>query len=152
MEFERVSVEGFKAVGISARVEMETAAEKIRGLWERWYAEGVQEQIKHKASDELYNVYTDYEGDHTDPYTCFLGCRVESFVDIPEGCEAREFPGGDYAVIDVRGPLPDVVLKTWMDVYESNLDRRFGVDFDLYGVEAGNPGDARLKTYVSICE
>ena len=151
MEFHKTRLDDFKVIGISARVDMDTAAELIGGLWQRWFSEGLQGKIANKVSDDVFNIYTDYQGDHTEPYTCFLGCRVNAFSDVPEGMEARELSGGNYAVFDLHGKLPDVVVETWQTIYGlDGIERRFGVDFDVYGEEAGNPEDARLKTYVSI--
>ena len=44
-----------------------------------------------------------------------------------------------------------VVVETWMGIYQiDSFERRWDVDFDAYGLEAQNPEDAELKTYVSV--
>lgn len=151
MEFKVEDVEDFKVIGISVRVNMKTAGELIGGLWQRWFMEGLEAKIPNKESNDKYNVYTNYEGDHTKPYTCFLGCRVSSVDKIPDKMQAIEIKGGKYAVFDVHGKIPDVVLETWGKIYKSDeFQRRFAADFDVYGEAAANPDDARLKTFVSV--
>ena len=151
MEFIEEQVEGFKVVGISVRVDMHTAGELIGGMWRRWFMEGLEAKIPNKVSNDKYNIYTNYEGDHTKPYTCFLGCRVRSIDDVPDRMQALEIKGGKYAVFDVSGKIPDAVLETWMKIYKMDeLERSFAADFDVYGEEAANPEDAKLRTFVSI--
>ena len=151
MKYEVEQIDPFRMIGISVVVDQSTAAEKIGALWRRWFAEGVANRIEGKASEDVFNCYTDYEGDHTKPYCCFLGCKVNSDAALPEGLEEIHSDGGKYAVFDVHGKLPEVVVETWMGIYHiDSFERRWDVDFDAYGLEAQNPDDAELKTFVSI--
>jgi predicted transcriptional regulator YdeE len=151
MHFTQEELEDFFVIGISARVDMKTAEDLIGRLWRRWFMEDLGRKIKNKVSDDVYNIYTNYEGNQTKPYTCFLGCCVESIDWIPNGMQALDVKGGKYAVFDVNGRLPDVVLDTWAGIYKMDtFERRWAVDFDRYGPEAMNPDAAKLKTYVSI--
>ncbi len=151
MKYTQEKLGPIKIIGIAARVTPATASEKISALWQQWFREGLEAKIPNRLSSEIYNIYTNYEGDHTKPYTCFLGCRVESIDRIPDRMQAIEIVAGDYAVFDVQGKLPDVVVETWQKIYGmKNFVRRFAADFDVYGAEASNPDNARLKTFVSI--
>lgn len=151
MEFKEETLKDFKCIGIAARVTPRTAAELIGGLWQRWFKEGLESKIPNKISGDKYNIYTNYEGDHTKPYTCFLGVLVNSIDNVPDGMQALDVLGGKYAVFDVSGKLPDAVVETWTSIYQlKTIERRFDTDFDVYGEEAANPENAKLKTYVSV--
>jgi predicted transcriptional regulator YdeE len=151
MDYKEESLDEFLVIGISARVDMHTAAERIGALWKRWFQEGLEAKIPTKASTDIYSIYTNYEGDHTKPYTCFLGCRVDSISIVPDKMQALEVTGGKYAVFDVHGKLPEVIVQTWNNIYQiDSFERRWDVDFDLYGAEAMNPDNAKLNTFVSL--
>ena len=151
MEFSVTEIEPFRLVGISVVVDQATAPEKIGALWQRWFAEGIASRIDGKLSEDTYNCYTEYEGDQTDPYRCFLGCKVGMDVATPDGLESISSDGGKYAVFEVRGKLPECVIETWQGIYGiESFERRWDIDFDVYGLEAQNPENAELKTYVSI--
>ncbi|NNE65350.1 MAG: AraC family transcriptional regulator [Pyrinomonadaceae bacterium] len=151
MEFQVEEVEDFMVVGIAVRVDMSNAADLIGGLWQRWFREGIAAKIRNKSSTDTYNIYTNYEGDHTKPYTCFLGCRVDSLDRIPDRMQAIDIKGGKYAVFDVAGKIPDAVMETWMKIYQmDDLERTFTADFDVYGEGAANPENAKLQTFVAI--
>ncbi len=151
MEFKTEVLRDFEVIGICVRVTPKNAAELIGDLWERWFREGLQAKIPNQTSGEIYNIYTNYEGDQTKPYTCFLGCRVSNAERVPDRMQSLQIKGGNYAVFDVHGKLPDAVIETWTGIYGlKKLERRFASDFDVYGSEATNPLNAKLKTYVSL--
>ncbi len=71
---ELIHKRGFTMAGISTRTsnDLETNQEtaRIPVLWGRVFKENIFEQIPSKVSPGgLVAVYTDYEGDHTTPYT-----------------------------------------------------------------------------------
>jgi len=43
-------------------------------LWQKVERENLVERIPEKLSEEIYAVYFDYEGDHTKPFSYFIGC------------------------------------------------------------------------------
>jgi predicted transcriptional regulator YdeE len=65
--------------------ENNQAAQDIPVLWEKLMNEGIVNAIPNKIDTTIYSLYTDYEKDHTKPYTTILGCKVENIDHIPEG-------------------------------------------------------------------
>jgi predicted transcriptional regulator YdeE len=78
-------------IGIEVRTtnENEQAAKDIPVLWEKFMKENVLNNIPNKIDNTIYSIYTEYEKDHTKPYTTLLGCKVESLENIPEGMAGK---------------------------------------------------------------
>src|SRR5690606_22001317 len=95
---EKVTIEKFSIVGLAIRTTNENgqAARDIPALWKRFMEERVADYIPDKADNALYCIYTDYEKDHTRPYTTILGCKVQNLNIIPEGMTGRTFEEGEY--------------------------------------------------------
>lgn len=127
------------------------AAKDIGGLWAKFMSEGIQAKIPNKTSMDILAVYTDYEGDHTEPYTTFLGCRVSSLADIPEGLVGKEFKGGTCVKYVSKGDLTQgAVYQTWAEIWVAPLDRAYTYDFEVYGKKATNPKNAVVDIFISV--
>ena len=72
--------EPFYVVGISVRTsnENQQAAKDIPALWQRFMSENIADKIPNKSSNKVYAVYTDYESDHTKPYTTIIGYKADT--------------------------------------------------------------------------
>ncbi len=55
-----------------------------------------------------------------------------------------------YRVFISGGPLPSSVQETWLNIWKSDLKRRYTADFDVYGPHSTNPNKAVVRTFVSI--
>ena len=144
-----VQLEEFLVVGISVRtINNGQAGVDIKNLWDRFFAENITANIPDKVSDVIYCVYTDYESDYTGYYTCLLGCKVSAVNRLPEGFTHCEIPASDYALYLSTGELPQAVLTTWQEIWDSNIKRKYQADFDLYEGDCWNGGG--VKTYVGI--
>jgi len=142
----------FYFAGISCRTENADgkAGQDIYNLWDRLFKEDISRKISNKISDDTYTVYTDYESDHNGEYTAIVGFPVTYTKEAPKGIELFKIKGGKYAEIIARGELPDCVLEAWEDIYNSDLDRRYGADFDIYPDDNLDPLNTKVKIYVSI--
>lgn len=124
--------QGFTVVGISTRASNDDV-EKIGKLWGAFVAGGGPSQIADRRSDEVYAVYFDYEGDHTKPYSLLIGCSVNEGAAVRTGQVAVRVPAGRYALFAERGPVPQTVVKLWMTIWSSPLQRTYVTDFEHYG-------------------
>ena len=151
MSYTTTPKEAFYIIGIQCRTNYsEGQAQKdIAQLWNDWFAKGIQQQIPHRTADLIYNIYYDYASDHSGPYSVLLGCPVTHLEDIPEGMVGQQFEASTYARYDLEGPLPEIVLDCWKEIWaEQGYQRKFAADFDLY--LPSDPANARVQTYVSI--
>jgi predicted transcriptional regulator YdeE len=131
MSEETVEREGFTIAGITCRTSNATPHE-IGALWQKFFAGGGANQIRDRKSDELYAVYTDYDGDYTQPYTLIIGCEVASAGELPAGQVARAIPRQRYRVFDGSGEQPAALIASWQRVYQTPLARAYAADFDHY--------------------
>ncbi len=150
---QKVKVEPFQVIGLSIRTTNEggRGAQEIGALWQRFLGEGVLNKIPGRIDDTIYSIYADYEGDHTQPYTVILGCKVKSVDQVPEGMTSKSFDGGDYVTMSVRGDLSKgIIASQWMKIWEMDLDRAFTADFEVFGEKAQNPEDAEVDFFVAV--
>lgn len=64
---------------------------------------------------------------------------------------ATEIPGGDFRRTICRGNLQQgVVYQAWMDIWNTELDRTYRADYEVYGPKALNPEDAEVELFVGV--
>ncbi|RZK79629.1 MAG: hypothetical protein EOO92_08965 [Pedobacter sp.] len=139
-------------IGISVRTTNQNgqSATDIPLLWKRFFEEQLIQQIPNKIGDALYCIYTDYELDHTKPYTTILGCEVSSLTEIPEGFTGKIIEEGDYLPFTAKGKLSDnIVFEEWQKIWNTDIPRSYLTDFEIYGKKAQNPDDAEVEIYIS---
>lgn len=149
----KLQIEPFKVIGISVRTTNQDhqAAKDIPLLWERFINENLLTAIPNKMDNTIYCIYTDYEKDHTAPYTTILGCKVNSLEVIPSGMTGKSFDGGAYVNLSAKGDLMDgLVGNKWFEIWEMDLNRAFTADFEVYGEKAQNPADAEIDFLIAV--
>lgn len=149
----KVKIEPFKVIGISVRTTNENnqAAIDIATLWGEFMNENVLNAIPNKIDNTVYSIYTDYESDHTKPYTTLLGCKVENLNTIPDGMIGKSFDGGDYVKLSSKGDLmKGLIVNKWLEIWEMDLERVFTADFEVFGEKAQNPADAEIDFLIAV--
>jgi len=149
----KVKIEPFKVIGISVRTTNENnqASKEIADLWGKFMNEKVLEAIPDKIDDTVYSIYTDYESDHTKPYTAILGCKVDNLNTIPDGMVGKSFDGGNYVELSAKGNLmKGLIVNKWTEIWEMDLERVFTADFEVFGVKAQNPADSEIDFLIAV--
>lgn len=150
---EKVRIEPFKMIGIYVRTtnKNDRAAKEIAELWDRFMNKNLLDAIPNKIDRTVYSLYTDYEGDHTKPYTAILGCRVNSLNEIPNGMVGKLFSGGNYIKITAKGDLTKgLIVNEWSKIFELDLDRVYTADFEVFGKKAQNQTDAEIDFFIAV--
>ncbi|KQB98897.1 AraC family transcriptional regulator [Pedobacter chinensis] len=150
---EKLTIESFKVIGISVRTTNKNnqVAKDIGDLWGRFINDKVLEAIPNKIDNTIYSIYTDYESDHTKPYTTILGCKVKNLDTIPVGMVGKSIKGGNYVKFSTKGDLmKDLVINKWFEIWEMDLNRLFTADFEVFGEKAQNPADAEIDILIAI--
>lgn len=143
----------FHIIGIAVRTTNENgqATQDIPQLWNRFFTEGLMTQIPGKADDTIYCLYTDYEKDHTLPYTTVIGCRVNSIDQVPEGFVGKTIHGGNYRVFTAKGDMEQgIVYKEWQKIWDTDIDRAFTTDFEVYGEKARDMKHAEVDIFIAV--
>ena len=148
-----MKIQKFDIIGISVRTTNENgqSAQDIPALWNKFMTEGIQQKIPGKISEEIFCIYTDYEKDHTKPYTTILGCKVESLDFVPENMVGKTVESAEYEKIIAKGNLNEgIVYNKWLEIWNSDLNRSFTADFEVYGEKVQDPKNAEVDIYIAI--
>ncbi len=145
-------VEKFNIIGISVRTSNNGQADKdIPALWKRFMEAGISKKIVDKIDEAIFCAYTEYEGDHTKPYTTVIGHKVENLNSIPDGMKGVSIEHSNYAKFVARGNLMEgAVINTWFNIWKTKLDRTYKTDFEVYGEKAQNPKDGEVEIFVGV--
>jgi len=126
------------------------AATDCGSLWQQFMSEGIASKITGMLSPDIYAVYFEYEGDHTQPYSFFIGCKVSTDAETPEGLQSINIPNQNYTVINATGKMPDCVANAWQEIWNSDIDRTYGFDFEVYTVLSADWSDVQVAIYLSV--
>ncbi len=152
------TIEGFHVVGVSTITTNEDgkAADDINSLWEQFFKEQVGQKITDKPDDVIYAVYSDYEGDHTKPYRVTIGYKTpRSETQNRDGSDSfymAHVEPGEYGIMSAQGPQPQTLVETWTAIWSSDLNRRFGSDFEVYGPRFFEEGVNEILIYIGLHE
>lgn len=126
-------IDGFSVVGLSMITSNETASEEINALWQNFFEQSIGQDVDNRVDDVIYAVYSDYEGDHTKPYRLTVGYKIEGDPQMKDHLHHVAVQGTDYAMMGAMGEQPKALIETWTAVWQSDLDRKFETDFEVYG-------------------
>ncbi len=142
--------QAFKIVGISVRTNNQRAANDLGKLWSKFIGEHTTKKIPNKVSEEIYSIYTDYESDHTGDYTNIIGYRVSSLENIASGLVSKEIPTSEYQKFTAKGKFPNCVQATWGEIWNSEIERSYVADFEVYSNKSMNMTDAEVDIFISV--
>lgn len=149
----KVSKQELSIVGIEVRTTNENgqAAKDIPALWRKFMHEGILDRIPNKIDDTIYALYTDYESDHTKPYTTVLGCKVDNLDNIPEDFTVKIVPSANYQKFEAKGDLTqNTVIDVWMKIWNTDLKRTYTTDIEIYDDRAVDPTNAIVDILIAV--
>ena len=109
-------------------------------------------KITKKDNSKTHFVYTNYESDHKENYTYFIGEEVSSFDKNNYELQYITIPAQKYIVVSDIGKIPDICINTWQKIWnmsEKQLGgkRSYKSDFELYQKV---DGAVRIEIYIGI--
>lgn len=142
----------FFVLGIAVKTTNENgqAQKDIGELWQRFFKDNITSLIPNKVGEDIYCIYTDYEGESKTVYTTILGHKVTSLQNIPGRLTGKAIPKTTYHLYTSVGKLPDCVVSTWEHIWNTPLRRAWLADFDVYGAKSRDPDNAEVATYLSV--
>lgn len=149
---ETIKKEEFRLIGL--KLPRKTSNEDGRSgidcgnLWQKFESEKFAERIPN-SGNEVYAVYFDYENGHTGEFSYFLGCKAGDNTEIPEGMKSLVIPENSYFKVTARGTMPDCIANSWKDVWNSNLDRAYKYDFEVYDQRSTDWNNAEVDIFIS---
>ena len=151
---DKIKISSFKLIGL--KLEKKTTNEggqsgiDCGNLWQKFEKENFLERIPNKLGDDIYAVYFDYEGDHTQPFSYFIGCKVKSDAPVPPGLDTLTIAHGTFHKIDAKGKMPDCIVNAWKEVWDSKIPRSYEMDFEVYDERSKDWSNATVELYLSI--
>ena len=149
-----VELEEAKLVGLALKAKTTNINEQSSidcgNLWQEFEKGKYAEIIPNKLTDEILAVYHQYEGDHTKPFSYFIGCKVKAGTEVPPGLETLTIAKGTYQKIDAKGKMPDCVIDAWKKVWVSNIPRSYKMDFEIYDERSKDWNNAEVEVYLSV--
>lgn len=150
---EKVKVEAITLIGIKLPGKTFNANGQSSidcgNLWARFSKENVHKSITGKISDDVYAVYHDYEGDHTQPFGYFIGCKVDAGTIPTEGLDKLTIPAGEYSRRTAKGKIPECIANAWQEIWRSKLTRSYNFNFEVYGEQSKDWNNATVCIYLS---
>lgn len=150
---ETQKIKDFSIIGISVRTSNENgqAGIDIPALWYKFMSENVLENIPDKVDETIYCIYTDYEKDHTKPYTTILGCKVKHLNNLPPGMVSKTLKEADYIKYTAKGNLMQgAVYNEWTKIWNTDLPRSFTADFEVYDEKSLDPENAAVDIFIAV--
>ena len=119
-------------------------------LWQTFLQDQIMERIQGRMDDIICAVYYDYDGDHTKPIADFIGCRVSADGPVLEGLSSIFIPTQSYQKFVARGKMPDCVTDTWKRIWDTDLDRAYTFDFEVYDQRGQDGANAEVDLFIAI--
>ena len=117
-------IQSFNIIGISVRTTNENgqSSQDIPALWNKFMTEGIFGKIPNIIENSIYCIYTDYEKDHTKPYTCIVGCKVSTLESIPNDMVGRTFEEAAYTQFIAKGNIHQgMVFEEWTKIQDMEM-------------------------------
>lgn len=125
MEGKIITIEGFKAVGLTYFGKNENG--EIPNLWQVLNTR--YKDIKHTSQSRLcYGICNGMDEEGRLNYSAVV--EVDSFEDIPEGMESKVVPEGKYLVYTYSGAIKDLgdfycnIFSNWLPASNYEMDCR----------------------------
>lgn len=149
-----ISFGEFKLIGLSlgrkTTNENGQSAIDCGYLWQKFEKENCAAKIPGKLTDEIIAVYHEYEGDHTKPYSYFIGFKVNPDAEVPQGLDSIIIPKATYQKLSAKGKMPDCVANAWMEIWRSEIPRAYKADFEVYDEKSKDWSNAEVDIFLSV--
>ncbi len=150
---QKQKISNFKLVGLE--LDKKTTNEDGQSsvacgnLWQNFETGNYIGRIPNKLSDEIYAVYFDYEGDNTNTFSYFIGCKVDPDTQIPDKMKTITIPNDNYVKVISKGKMPGCVAHSWKEIWKSKIDRKYTYDFEIYDEKSKDWSNAEVQLFVA---
>jgi predicted transcriptional regulator YdeE len=149
MEIAKFKLMGLKLPGKTSNLNNQSNID-CAWLWQKFQRENIFEQIPNKVNQDLYAVYFDYGQDPSMAFSYFLGCLVVDPTPKPAHLDELEIPLQQYLKVTAKGTMTACITQAWQQIWDSNLQRKFGFDFEIYDERSQDWNQAEVDLFVSL--
>ena len=152
MVYEIVEMPSKMMSGISVHTTNENmqAVNDIGKLWEEFWNKNIFSFTENKKNNKMYGVYTNYDGDYTKPYDFYACCEIEDSKNNNDEFSVVSVPESKYAKFSIRGNYDESAGKLWSEIRNTELDRKYTYDFEVYHNDGNDPENQLLEIYIAV--
>lgn len=151
-----VTYNQFVVTGFSINTSLEEnrVARDIPGFMDHFFRNSLFEKIPGVIHPErFYGIYSNLDVHNNFKFT--IAYETGNLVNISDDMDMHVIPPRNYAVFEAAGSLPEKLENTWHYIYgnwlpNSNYEREFGIDFEVYDEQALMGEDARVEIYIPL--
>ncbi|ENK1243534.1 effector binding domain-containing protein [Clostridium botulinum] len=123
----------------------------IPKLWEEFKTQKLGDKILNKVNEnEILGLYSDYENKEIGLYSFMVGFQVTDTNSIPKDMTYKVIPASKYCVVTAKGKMPDKIGKAWGYIWNSDIQRTYTGDFELYDKRYDGSENSEVDIYVAI--
>jgi len=154
ISFYMEKVKAFRLIGLA--LKNKTSNENGRSgidcgnLWQKFEKEDTFNKLQGKISNEIFAVYYNYEGDHTKPFSYFIGFKVSPDLNVPHGMDSIIIQDGNYQLFTAKGKMPDCIATAWEKIWSSDISRAYQADFEIYGEKSKDWSNSEIEIFISV--
>jgi predicted transcriptional regulator YdeE len=137
-------------IGLAVKTSNERFQKEALPLWDRFFRENIAEKIPNKLGGNVVVVYTDYDGDYTQPFTYLISCEVSNLNEIPQGMRGVEVSASECAVFTTQGEYPQSLIQTWQTIWKTDIKRLYTSDLEVYPSDFHLQKTPAVKVYIGI--
>ena len=130
--------------------ENQQSVTDISAFWQTFMKENIASKIPGRVGEDIYAVYYDYVSDHTKPYNYFIGVPVGNDTTVPAGMIKLDIPSGNYQHFLSKGKMPDCMIDTWAQIWNSDVIRSYTADYEVYGPRSADPENAEVDIFIAV--
>ena len=151
----KVEIKEIQLVGLSLKTKtVNTNGQSgidCGNLWQEFEKGKYSEVIPNKLGEEIFGVYHQYEGDSSQPFSYFIGCKVNIDTEVPQDMNSLFIPEDNYSKVIARGIMPDCITNSWRDIWASKINRAYNYDFEIYDEGSKDWSNAEVEIFISSC-
>ena len=119
-------------------------------LWQRFGQEDIASQIPDKLDNTVVAVYYNYDGDHTQAFDFFIGCKVKPGTEAPEGLMALDIPEQRYRKLTAKGKMPECIGNAWREIWTWTEKRAYTFDMEMYDERSSDWNNAVVDIFIAV--
>jgi len=154
MEINKTEIAGFTLTGLALKTKTTNAngqsAIDCGSLWQQFEKGNYADKIPGKLDNEIIAVYHSYDGDHTQPFSYFIGCRVAAGSTAPAGVDSLTIAKGTYQKFIAKGKMPGCIANTWREIWRTGIPRAYTADFEIYDERSKDWNDAVVEIFIAV--
>ncbi|MDT0643190.1 GyrI-like domain-containing protein [Zunongwangia sp. F363] len=145
----------FKLVGLQLQGkttnEHQQSQKDCGYLWQKFEVHKIFDRIPEKISNEIYAVYFNYEKEKYS-FSYFIGCKVDITSKTPQNLQELIIPEQKYSKYTAKGVMTGCITETWKEIWNSDLNRTYGFDYEVYDERSQDWSDAEVDVYISVTD